>query len=305
MKRLGTGTAVWFTAAALATALAFAAPARAAGPTGAVAWHTPAEKALDLDIHATAGSAPLESAAVLVNDTLVALTTVDDKAPQPLLNPLPLCDAATPDCDLAGPGGNGIAARLDTRQLADGVYHFVVRARDEAGQTANIADGTLEIDNTPPPNNPSADLTIGSSVSIPEPQPGGNGGQGGVQGANQSSCTSAKLSMLLSQKPVRISHRVPVLYKNKKYRFTGRLTCLVRGKRISAAKRTKVEIYAIVKRRTVHKATARVASGGKITLRLASPSARTLEFRFKGADGKTARVRIKIKTVKAPRKHKK
>jgi hypothetical protein len=195
--------------------------------------------------------------------------------------------------------------KLDTSTWADGPYHFVVAVTNAAGESANIADGTLTISNTDP-NHPTADLTIGSDVSIPPP-PGGNGGQGGVQGASQSSCTRAKLSMLLSQKPVRISHKVPVLYKNKKYRFTGRLTCLVKGRRVSAAKKTKVQIYAIVKGKTVHKGTARVASGGKLTIRLASPSARTLEFRFKGADGKTTRVRIKITVVKAPKKkhHKK
>jgi len=301
MKRLGTGTAVWVSAAALAVAMTFAAPALAAGPSGAVGWHTPAQQALDLDIHATAGSAPLDSASVLVGGQPAVLTTVDDQAPSPLPNPLALCDAATPHCDVAGANGAGVKARLDTRQLPDGVYHFLVQARDEAGQAANIADGTLEIDNTPPPNNPSATLTIGSGVSNPEPN--NTGGQGGVQGASASSCTSARLSMLLSQKPVRIKHKVPVLYKNKKYTFTGRLTCVVNQKRHSAAKKTKVSIYAIIKGKSYYKAAVRVASGGKLTIKLASPSSRTLEFRFKGADGKTTRVRIKITVVKAPKKH--
>jgi hypothetical protein len=305
MKRLGTGTAVWVSAAALAVAMSFAAPALAAGPTGAVGWHTPAQKALDLDIHATAGSAPLDSASVLVDGTPAALTTVDDTAPSPLPNPLALCDAAAPHCYLAGPQGTGVKARLDTRQFRDGVHHFVVEARDESAQTTNIVDGTLEIDNTPRPNTSSATLTIGSGVLIPEPQPNSDDGQGGVRGASQSSCTSAKLSMLLTQRPVRIKHKVPVLSRNKKYRFTGRLTCLVNHTRHSAAKRTKVDVYAIVKGKRVHKATMRVASGGKLTVKLASPSSRTLEFRFQDADGKTTRVRIKITVVKAPKKHSK
>jgi len=309
MKRLGTGTAVWFTAAALAAAMAFAAPAHAAQPTGSVGWSQqwcdadwcalPGQppQPMTVDIHASSpsGSAHLDSAQVLING---AAATVTDEKDHVTNAPLALCDPER-SCD------SGVRkVRLDTSKWADGPYHFVVAVTNAAGESANIADGTLTVNNANP-NHPTADLTIGSSVSNPEPQTGGNGGQGGVEGAGQSSCTSAKLSMLLSQKPVRISHRVPVLYKNKKYRFTGRLTCLVKGKRVSAAKRTKVEIYAIVKGRTVHKGTARVASGGKLTIRLASPSARTLEFRFKGADGKTARVRIKIKTVKPPKKHSK
>jgi len=309
MKRLGTGTAGWFSAAALAVAMAFAAPAQAAGPTGSVGWSQqwcdaawcalPGQppQPMTVDIHASSpsGSAHLDSAQVVING---AAATVTDEKEQVTNAPLALCDPER-SCD------SGVRkVKLDTSTWADGPYHFVVAVTNAAGESANIADGTLTVNNTNP-NHPSATLTIGSSVSTPEPGAGGNGSQGGVQGANQSSCASAKLSMLLSQKPVRISHRVPVLYKNKKYRFTGRLTCLVRGKRVSAAKRTKVEIYAIVKGRTIHKATARVASGGKVAVRLASPSARTLEFRFKGADGKTARVRIKIKTVKPPKKHSK
>lgn len=311
MKRLGTGKAVWFSAAALVAGMAFAAPARAAGPTGAVGWSqqwcsarwcsTPKgadPQPMPVDINATAGSAHLDTAQVVVNDVPVAVKPVPAVAgeeTQPTSAPLALCQP-DPGCDV----GNR-KVTLDTSTWADGPYHFVVVVKDVDGQTANIADGTLTVSNTDP-NHPKADLTIGSDVSIPPP-PGGNGSQGGVEGASQSSCASAKLSMLLSQKPVRISHKVPVLYKNKKYRFTGRLTCLVKGKRVSAAKKTKVEIYAIVNGKTVHKGTARVASGGKLAIRLANPSARTLEFRFKGADGKTARVRIKIKTVKAPKKH--
>jgi hypothetical protein len=307
MKRLGTGTAVWFAAAALAAAMAFAAPAQAVPPTGAVTWShqwcdaawcaPPGEppQPMTVDIHArsSSGSALLDSAQVLING---APATVTDEKGQVTNAPLALCDPER-SCDLGRR-----TVRLDTSTWADGAYHFVVAVTNADGESANIADGPFTVNNANP-NHPTADLTIGSSVSNPQPQTGGNGGQGGVEGAGQSSCASAKLSMLLSQKPVRISHRVPVLYKNKKYRFSGRLTCLVRGKRISATKGTKVEIYAIVKGRTVHKATARVASGGKVTIRLASPSARTLEFRFKGADGKTARVRIKIKTVKPPKKH--
>ena len=175
-------------------------------------------------------------------------------------------------------------------------------ARDTAGQATNIADGTLEINNTPPPNNPTATLTIGSSVPTP-PEAGDNGSGGGIQGASISSCTDAKLSMLLSQKPVRIKHKVPVLYKNKKYKFTGRLTCVVKNKRHSAAKRTRVDVYAIIKGKAHRKATMKVASGGKLTIKLASPSSRTLEFRFKGEDGTTTRVRIKITIVKAPKQH--
>lgn len=294
MKRLGTFKAVWVSAAALALAMAFAAPARADGPTGAVGWSQQWQGAAPfaVDIHAKAGSAHLATAQVLINDAPTPVST--DGGTTITTAPLPLCPAADPDCDVGG-----MALTLNTSAWAPGLYHFVVVAKDVANQASNIADGTLTIQ-APPANNSSATLTIGSGVTIPEAQP--NGGQGGVQGASASSCTQPRLSMLLSQKPVRIKHKVPVLYKNKKYTFTGRLTCVVNDKRHSAAKKTEVEVYAIVKGKSVHKATMRVASGGKLTVKVASPSTRTLEFRFK-ADGKTTRVRIKITIVKAPKKH--
>jgi len=173
------------------------------------------------------------------------------------------------------------------------------------GNSAPIADQDFEVDNRERPYSPSVhvDLTIGSDV--PGSPPGRNpGGSGGVLGGSATSCASPKLSMLLAQKPVRVRKGAVVLVRGKKYRFTGRLTCLVRNKRVSAPKRTKIQIFAIVKGRTAPKGTALVGSGGRIVIRLASPSARTLEFRFRNVDGRIARVRIKVQTVEPPRKHK-
>jgi hypothetical protein len=302
MKRLGTGTAVWVSAAALAAALALAAPARADvnDPTGAVGWshQWSGTELMTVDIHATGHGAPLTTAQVVVDAVPVPVST--DGGKTYTQDPLPLCPAADPNCFTGG-----ITVKVDTSTWAPRAYHFVVIVKDADGRAPALVDDTLTIE-PPPANNNTATLTIGSDVSNPEPQPNNNPG-GGVQGASKSSCTRAKLSMLLSQKPVRIKHKVPVLYKNKKYRFTGRLTCVVNNKRHSAAKKTRVDVYAIIKGKRHHKATMRVASGGKLTIRLSSPSARTLEFRFKGADGKTTRVRIKITVVKAPKKkhHKK
>ncbi len=45
---------------------------------------------------------------------------------------------------------------------------------------------------------------------------------------------------MLNSKPVRVSKGVPVLKYKKAYKFTGRLTCVINGKRRSAPKRTKV-----------------------------------------------------------------
>jgi hypothetical protein len=91
---------------------------------------------------------------------------------------------------------------------------------------------------------------------------------------------------------------VPVLVKGKRYRFSGRLTCLVNNKRVSAPKRTKIELRQIVGGKSHLKGRAAVGSHGKLALRLSVPSSRTLEFRFTTADKKVTSVRIKVQVVK-------
>jgi hypothetical protein len=101
--------------------------------------------------------------------------------------------------------------------------------------------------------------------------------------------------MFLDQKPLRVSKGVPVLLKNKRYRFTGRLTCLVGNKRTSAAKGSKIALRNVVGRRTHTVKGTTVKSGGKITITLKYASSRTLEFRYTNGEGKTSKVRIKVR----------
>ncbi|MGG7380136.1 hypothetical protein ACQ7B2_15700, partial [Escherichia coli] len=90
----------------------------------------------------------------------------------------------------------------------------------------------------------------------PEPvNPGG-----AVLGASAGGCVKPKLSMRLRQKPLRIKHGVPVLVKGKRYRFTGRLTCLVNGKQHSAPKHTHIQLRALLRHRSYLKGRATVGS---------------------------------------------
>jgi hypothetical protein len=107
--------------------------------------------------------------------------------------------------------------------------------------------------------------------------------------------------MSLAQNPLRVSHGVPVLLKNKSYRFSGRLTCLIGNKRKSAPKGTRIDVHNIVDRKTVRKPSGKVGGGGKITLVLKYPSSRTIEFRFTSADGNTSKVRIKVRIAQRKR----
>jgi hypothetical protein len=97
---------------------------------------------------------------------------------------------------------------------------------------------------------------------------------------------------------------VPVLVKGKRYRFTGRLTCLVNNKRVSVPKRTRIELRQIVHGKSHLKGRGTVGSRGKVVVRFSVPSSRTLEFRFITADQKVTRVRIKVRVVKVA-KHEK
>jgi hypothetical protein len=283
MKRFGSiGTAVGAALAALV--LAQAAQAAGDAPTGAVGGkRSPAAGVLQLDILARAGSAQLDTATVEVDGAPVSQGA--------------LCSGTDP-CDLGR-----VTLPLDTTRFLDGVHHLVVAISDTAGNVGEAADEDFQIVNQQPNYSSTATLTVGSGV--PAPAGGDSVSGGGVAGASAGSCTKPKLSMLLDQRPLRIRRGVPVLVAGKRYRFTGRLTCLIDGKRRSAPKRTRIDVRAIVHGRSVPKGRASVGSAGKIVFRLASPSSRTLEFRFTGLDGKVARVRIKVAAVHVKHKHKK
>ena len=122
-----------------------------------------------------------------------------------------------------------------------------------------------------------------------------------MAGAQASACRSPRLSVELDSKPLRITRGVPVLLAGKKYRFDGRLTCVVDRKRRSAPKRTRIEILNKVGKRTVKKPVARIGESGRLKLQLkvpSSPSTRTLIFRFRNTTGQRTQVSIKIRVAK-------
>jgi hypothetical protein len=182
--------------------------------------------------------------------------------------------------------------------FADGQHHLIVTITDAAGNSASFPQD-FEIFNHPPATSPSATLNINSSNT---PQVNGSspngGGKGGVEGASESSCTSPKLSMQLSDKPVKLSHGHPVLLKDKRYRFTGKLTCLIGGKRHSAPQRTRVEQYDVVGKKTHFMGGTLVRAKGAISMILTVSSSRTLQFRVTAANGKTTKVSIKVVVTK-------
>jgi|1186.fasta_scaffold23733_2 hypothetical protein len=295
MQRVGSRGPRWAVVAASAATLAAAAPAAASTLCGAVGGlRSHAQDTLRLDIHASAGAAHLADAVVTVDGAPFPVLLSSDHATRvasaPLCSPAGSCDVGRADVD------------FDSRSLPDGPHHIRVVVSDVDGDTTAIADQDFEVDNAPKHYETQVHLTVGSNVSSTAPG-APPGGTGSVRVDRAGACASAKLSMLLSQKPVRVRTGVAVLTRGRPYRFTGRLTCVLGNRRVSAPKRTKIQILALVKGRTAPKGTALVGSGGRVAIRLASPSARTLEFRFRSDGGGITRVRIKVQTVTGPRKH--
>jgi hypothetical protein len=223
------------------------------------------------------------------NAGLNCVNALDTGAPLPLKN----------DCQLSS---NKYIA-LDSTLWPDGPHTLGVKLYDASGRVADVLkDYATTFINHPDPGRKTADLNIGSGNS-PQQNGGGSGGggTGGVAGASATSCSSPRLSMELSQKPLRVSRHVPVLRSGKRYRFRGKLTCLVGGKRRSAPIKTPIELLNTIGKRTYRKGGATVRTGGKITMILAYKSSRTLVFRYTNPDGRRSQVKLKIKVVKKSR----
>ena len=78
-----------------------------------------------------------------------------------------------------------------------------------------------------------------------------------------------------------------MLLAKKRYRFEGRLTCVVNGKRRSAPKSTRIEVLNTVGRKTVSKPATRLRASGKLNAILKTPNVsgtRTLIFRYRNSE---------------------
>ncbi len=185
------------------------------------------------------------------------------------------------------------AMALDTQGLADGMHHVVVTVSDADGHTLTAVDRDFEVRNNVVTGSPTATMNIGAGAATPQGA-AGRGSGGGVEGASASSCTAPQLSMSLTQRPLRITRGVPVLLQGKRYRFSGRLTCVTRGKRVSAPRGTRVSLIDVVHGKRVRKGHTVVRAGGRVKATLAIASSRAVEFRATTASGKTSKVRIRV-----------
>jgi len=107
--------------------------------------------------------------------------------------------------------------------------------------------------------------------------------------------------MFLAQSPLRIRRGVPVLAAGRRYRYLGRLTCRVNGRRRPAPQGTRIEIRNRLRGRTFVKPGVKVRKNGLIVTKLAYPSSRVIVFRARAASGELVRVRIPIRVVRVKR----
>jgi hypothetical protein len=144
-------------------------------------------------------------------------------------------------------------------------------------------------------------LSIGTDPVTIQEGPGGGPKPpgGGVGGAQSTQCRTPRLSVVLSSKPLRITKGTPVLKYKKAYKFTGRLTCVINGKRRTAPKRTKVSILNKVGKKTVRKPNTAIRDKGAVNVKLAFVSSRTVIFRYTNAAGQKSEVKIKVRVSKS------
>jgi hypothetical protein len=137
-------------------------------------------------------------------------------------------------------------------------------------------------------------VQIGSGSISQQPSPPG----GGVAGETGSSCASPQLSMRLASKPLRYRRGVPVLAAGRTYRYAGRLTCRIDGRRKPAPRGTQVQVRNRLRGWTISKPSIRLRKAGDVVAHLAYRSSRVVIFRVRAAGGDVVRVRIPIRVVR-------
>jgi hypothetical protein len=285
----------------------------AVGAVGGVA--SPAVGVIELSLDATDGELGLAGATATLDGVTVAAArfTAATCAPPPLSAEVAGAIAESSPQARCPTVVTNVALAVDTRSVPDGPHQLVVSVTDGAGNLTTLLERTITVANTQAAQPSSVTLALGSGAPTTggsgaggggggNPSgPGGRGGAGGVLGSTstRSTCASPRLSMVLAQRPLRVSRGVVVLRANRRYRYTGRLTCLLGGRRVAAPVRTAVEVIDHVGRRTIVKRATAVRAAGRIVVMLAYSSSRTILFEAPASNGAPSVVRIPIKVVRA------
>jgi hypothetical protein len=258
----------------------------AEAPRGAVGGVvSPASGTLTLRVRASDVGLGLANAQASVDGVVVASTDLGGSG---------CADLSPGNAAVDLPLGGGCPANVEDLQLpvatpmfGDGPHQLWMSVTDAAGNGAVLVDEPIIINNTLPFQQSTAVLTLAGSVVGP-----GNG----------LACLAPRLSMFLKDKPLKVVKGVPVLRRNGRYRYSGTLTCAVNGRRVHAPAGVVVALRNQIGKRIYKKNGVATRSGGGITVILAYPTSRLLEFRYTSIDGTTRRVRLRVTVVKATKK---
>ena len=268
----------------ICAALLAAPSVAAAAVTGnAAGWRDPAAGPLNMVVQAVPDGVRLQNASASLGGELLAIDGFADGT-----------------CEVTCPARAFLD--VDTTQIPDGQRELVVWVTDEQGTQTELLRRTISVENTPPASPCKKKTTgecevtvdIGSGSINPQPSPP-HGPVGGDSGA---SCASPQLAMRLASKPLRYRRGVPVLAAGRTYRYAGRLTCRIDGRRKPAPRGTEVQVRNRLRGWTVSKPSIELREAGVVVARLAYRSSRVVIFRVRAAGGDVVRVRIPIHVVR-------
>jgi hypothetical protein len=187
------------------------------------------------------------------------------------------------------------ALAVDTSAVPDGVRRLVITVEDAAGTVTTVLDHTITVANTLPTWTSTVVVSVGAGATSPKPSPGpGPGPQPGPR----SGCASPRLSVFLAQRPLRLRRGRPLLRAGRRYRFEGKLTCRLDGRRRPAPRSTLVGIRNRLHGRLVVRKPAKVRGGGRFVVKLAHRRSCVVLFRVRAASGRLVSVRIPIRVAR-------
>ncbi len=254
---------------------------RDSAPSGAVGEvQSPAEagSTLSLTIDASDTSSGLASAQASIDGNTASVS---------------LCSA--PPCPQAV---SNVPLSIDVGTA--GSHVLLVTVTDAVGNTGTLLEAPIEVLDPVPLGSNTVTVGItamheGSSVEPPE-EPAHKHLPKEPPPRVPPVCPSPMLEMHLASKPLGYTRRgVPVLRRDRRYRFTGRLTCLHGHRRASAPEGTPVRVLYRVGRHTFTTGhdTMLVHKGG-LNAMFGFKSARTIIFRYSQAGGEDVEVRISM-----------
>jgi hypothetical protein len=208
---------------------------------------------------------------------------------------VPFGDAACVETGTGCPALGEATLAVPTGGFLDGPHVLTVTVRDAAGNVTTLVEQGITIANTPPKDTSTVTVNVGSGRIR---GPSGSGPPGGPVGPEEEVCASPRLEVFLASRPLRIRKGRPVLAAGRKYRWRGKLTCRIDGKRRPAPRGTVVQLRSIVGGRVVSTRRVKVGRRGRLSLRLALRSSRVLVFRFAGTDGDVVRVRVRVRVIR-------